>query len=133
MACTPAQLYALVNDVAAYPQWFDWCAGSRVIEQSETLMRAELTVTLVGLSVDFSTENELQPNAHIAMKLLKGPFSNFSGDWRFSPLGDTGCKVSLELNFDYAGPLGMAFGAAFGRLADQMVGDFVEVAKRVYA
>ncbi|MCB1636449.1 MAG: type II toxin-antitoxin system RatA family toxin, partial [Xanthomonadales bacterium] len=67
----------------------------------------------------------------IELELVDGPLNRLSGSWGFRALGD-GCKVALDLNFDYrAGLLDGAFRLGFERLANQLVDDFVRVARRV--
>ena len=65
------------------------------------------------------------------MQLVDGPFRELHGGWEFAALGDDGCKVSLALDFDYAGGL-MApiMRAGFEKLADRMVDEFCREAER---
>ena len=41
-----ARMFALVNDVPAYPRRFAWCEGAQVLEQSSDLMVARLELRL---------------------------------------------------------------------------------------
>ena len=41
---TPDQMFDLVADVRAYPQFLPWVVGSRVVSQSQTLITADLIV-----------------------------------------------------------------------------------------
>jgi ribosome-associated toxin RatA of RatAB toxin-antitoxin module len=50
-----ATMYQLVNDVASYPDFLPWCGGAQVLEQSETMMRASVTIAKAGLSQTFVT------------------------------------------------------------------------------
>ena len=42
-------LFDLVNDVKRYPEFLPWCSASQVLEESESLMRAELTLSLIHI------------------------------------------------------------------------------------
>jgi ribosome-associated toxin RatA of RatAB toxin-antitoxin module len=130
----PAQaLYDLVNDVAGYPQFLPWCAASVVLESSESEMRASLTVAKGGISQQFSTHNRLVSGKSIEMRLVEGPFSQLHGLWEFKALGDKACKISLDLTFDYAGPLVKAtLGPLFTQAANTMVDAFCQRAKQLY-
>jgi ribosome-associated toxin RatA of RatAB toxin-antitoxin module len=131
VARPPAALYALVNDVAAYPVRFDWCTGSEVIEQAEHRMLARLDVRVAGMPVSFTTRNTLTPVERIDLALAEGPFQRFSGTWTFDALGDAGCRVGLRLQFEMAGKLlGSALALGFTGLADRLVDDFCRVARR---
>lgn len=130
----PAQaLYDLVNDVASYPQFLPWCAASEVLEASESEMRASLTVAKGGISQQFSTHNRLVPGKSIEMRLVEGPFSQLHGLWEFKALGEKACKISLDLTFDYAGPLVKAtLGPLFTQAANTMVDAFCQRAKQLH-
>lgn len=130
----PAQaLYDLVNDVAGYPQFLPWCSAAEVLEVSETHMRASLSVAKGGLSQRFMTRNTLVPGRSIEMALEEGPFSQLHGLWEFKALGDKACKISLDMTFDYAGPLVKAtLGPLFNQAANTLVDAFCQRAKQLY-
>ncbi|MWV11700.1 type II toxin-antitoxin system RatA family toxin [Pseudomonas sp. R-28-1W-6] len=130
----PAQaLYDLVNDVASYPQFLPWCSASEVLAVSEVEMRASLTVAKGSLSQRFMTRNRLVPGQSIEMQLEEGPFSQLQGVWEFKALGDKACKISLDLTFDYAGPLVKAtLGPLFNQAANTLVDAFCQRAKQLH-
>jgi len=124
-----AHMFALVNDVAAYPRRFDWCDAASVIESSENRMVARLDLGLGALRTWFTTENTMSPPHHIDLRLVDGPFRRLSGRWEFHSLDESSCKVSLSLDFEpTVRLLGPALALGFQRLADRMVDDFVRVA-----
>ncbi|HEV2606842.1 MAG TPA: SRPBCC family protein [Xanthomonadaceae bacterium] len=130
VAQPPAVLYALVNDVNAYPRRFDWCTGSEVLEQSGQLMIARLDLRVAGIPVSFTTRNTLTPTSRIELALVDGPFQSFGGVWTFDALGDSGCRVGLRLQFAMAGKLlGSALALGFTGFADRLVDDFCRVAR----
>lgn len=130
----PAQaLYDLVNDVASYPQFLPWCSASEILEASETHMLASLEVAKGGIGQRFVTRNVLLPGQRIEMNLQEGPFTSLNGIWEFKALGDKACKISLDLTFDYAGPLVRAtLGSLFNQAANTMVDAFCQRAKQLY-
>lgn len=130
----PAQaLFDLVNDVASYPQFLPWCSASQVLEVSETHMVASLEVAKGSLSQRFVTRNTLVPGQRIEMNLQEGPFSRLHGVWEFKALGDKACKITLDLSFDYAGPLVRAtLGPLFNQATNTMVDAFCQRAKQLY-
>jgi len=130
----PAQaLFDLVNDVASYPQFLPWCRSSEVLEVSETHMLASLEVAKGSIGQRFVTRNVLQPGQRIEMNLQEGPFTSLNGVWEFKALGDKACKISLDLTFDYAGPLVRAtLGPLFNQAANTMVDAFCQRAKQLY-
>ncbi|PVZ12603.1 MULTISPECIES: type II toxin-antitoxin system RatA family toxin [unclassified Pseudomonas] len=130
----PAQaLYDLVNDVASYPQFLPWCSATTVIDSSATHMRASLEVAKAGLSQKLVTLNTLDPGQRIEMNLEEGPFTQLHGVWVFKPLGEKACKISLDLAFDYDGPIVRAtLGPLFNQAANTLVDAFCQRAKQLY-
>ena len=130
----PAQsLYDLVNDVARYPEFLPWCSASEILEVSEQHMLARLVVAKGGLSQQFVTRNLLVPSERIEMNLAEGPFKELHGVWQFKALNDKACKISLDLFFDYSGPLVKAsLGPQFNQAANTMVDAFCQRAKQLF-
>ncbi|WP_409420275.1 type II toxin-antitoxin system RatA family toxin [Pseudaeromonas sp. ZJS20] len=127
------EMYALVNDVVAYPQFLPGCVASRVISQSELTMVAEVSVAKAGINKQFTTKNTLVPGREILMELVEGPFRRLHGVWHFTPLDEAACKVALSLEFEFSSRLiETAFGAIFRELAGAMVKAFCQRAKEVY-
>ena len=126
-----ARMFALVNDVAAYPQRFDWCHAAEIMEQGSDRLVARLDLGFGGFRTWFTTDNTLLPPHHIDMSLRDGPFKRLQGHWRFHALDESACKVSLTLDFEpQSRLLGPALAIGMQGLADLMVDDFVREADR---
>ena len=126
-------MYKLVEAVPAYPQFLSWCTSTHVHEQRSDFQKASLTVVVAGIKQSFTTVNSLFAPERVEMRLFEGPFKNLQGEWRFIPLGEDGCKISLELDFEMAsGPMAKLFGKGFGKVADRLVDDFCKRAEKVY-
>ncbi len=124
-----AKMFALVNDIEAYPRRFDWCGSAQVLEADAARMVARLDLGLGTLTTWFTTENTMSPPHHIDMVLREGPFRKLTGRWQFHALDECACKVTLILDFEPSSKLlGPAFVLGFQSLADRMVDDFVRVA-----
>jgi len=130
VAQSPEKMFALVDDVCAYPRFFPWCEKGEVLSVEDNIKTARLHLKLAGLKTSFATRNERQEPTSISMQLAEGPFKHLSGQWRFDPLGDSGCKVSLALEFEAESRLfGSVLAKGFQAIADRMVDDFVRAAK----
>jgi ribosome-associated toxin RatA of RatAB toxin-antitoxin module len=124
-----ARMFALVNDIPAYPRRFDWCDKAQVLEQDDDHIVARLDLGLGALRTWFTTYNTLEPPHRIDMQLRDGPFRKLSGRWDFHALDESACKVTLTLDFEPSSRLlGPAMTLGFQALADRMVDDFVAVA-----
>lgn len=126
-------MYDLINDVLAYPQFLPDCNDSKIISQSENSMTAALKVSKGGVSKWFTTENTLEANKHVTLNLVDGPFKQLSGRWDLTELSDEACKITLNLEYEFSSKLlEMAFGKIFNNIANNMVQAFTERAKKVY-
>lgn len=127
------QMFDLVNDIEAYPQFMDGCTGAKILARGEDWLEARLELSKAGVSQSFITRNQLQPPASMSLELVDGPFKYLRGVWRFSPLGETACKISFELEFELQNRLlGMAVGKLFEGISNKQVDAFCTRAKQVY-
>jgi ribosome-associated toxin RatA of RatAB toxin-antitoxin module len=127
------QMFQLVNDVHAYPEFLPGCVGSQILSRDEHTMTAAVSVAKGGIRNQFTTANRLKPSHGIEIELVDGPFKALKGNWRFDALDDFACKVTLDLQFEFHNRVvAMAFGKIFNDLVGSMVQAFSERAKRVY-
>lgn len=120
------KLYDLINDIESYPQFLDGVVSAKIREQSDSEMVGELTLKKTGIQRTIVTRNKLTAPSRIEMTLEEGPLQSLRGVWQIKSLGDSGCKVSLDLSFEAGGGLkAIAFGAVFKQIADKMVESFV--------
>lgn len=130
---TPAEMYDLVADIEAYPEFLPWCSGARVEDKSEDDVTATIDIHKAGVEKSFTTHNRHQVKKMIEMRLVEGPFQRLDGYWRFDPLGDSACKVSLDLEFEFASRmLSMVVGPIFNQIANTLVDSFHRRAVDVY-
>jgi len=130
---TPAQMFALVNDVSRYPEFLPWCVGVRVEEVSATERIAMLKVAHGVLQTEFTTRNTLIADTQIDMRLTHGPFRDLMGAWRFDAIGTRGSRVHFKVEFEFKNRLtSAAFNAVFESLCGSIVDAFVTRAKKVY-
>lgn len=132
----PEEMYALVIDVPAYPQFLPWCDHATVVADDGQGMTAEIGIAFGGVRQTFTTRNLHTPAREVAMQLVDGPFSRLDGQWRFFPLGDgtqRACRVELLLNYGFDNAaLGRLVGPVFDRIAGSLVDAFVKRAEQVY-
>jgi ribosome-associated toxin RatA of RatAB toxin-antitoxin module len=126
-------MFRLVQDVPAYPEFLTWCLGSEVHEQTAEQQLATLVVKVSGITQKFTTRNRFVPGERLTLSLVDGPFRHLSGDWHFDALGDRGSKVTLVLSFDFSNRmLSSAFRRGFARIADRLVLEFSQRADDLY-
>ena len=134
---SPAQMYALVTDVEAYPQFLPWCSTAEVLQRHDDGVTARLGLSYMGLRQSFTTRNVQVPGSAVTLHLVDGPFSALEGQWLFHPLPRPGqepaCKIEFELRYDFASlPLELLVSPVFDRIADTFVDSFVKRAEQVH-
>ena len=127
------QVYALVEDIEAYPRFLPWCAGAEVIERDAGRTVATLKIGFKGVRQSLTTENSNHEGDSIEMRLLKGPFRRFSARWRFQPLAPRAARIEFTLEYEFANRvLARLLEPVFGHIADTMVRAFTRRADEIY-
>lgn len=123
---SPDQLFKLVGNVDAYPDFVPWIVGmrtwnARAAGEGITLVDAEAKVGFAFLKERFTTRVKRDANQNqIEVALISGPFRHLSNRWRFLP-DPKGCRVEFDIDFEFksrllAGLLSSNFGYAVDRL-----------------
>jgi ribosome-associated toxin RatA of RatAB toxin-antitoxin module len=130
---TAPQMFALVNDVARYPEFLPWCVGARVEDVADGERIAALKVARGVLQTEFTTRNTLQKDSQIHMQLMHGPFRELTGEWSFEAIGSRGSRVHFRVEFEFKNRLtAAAFNAVFEALCGTIVDAFVLRALTIY-
>lgn len=131
---SPAEMYALVNDVASYPKFLPWCRSSAVLNASGNIMTASVEIARGALNTTFTTKNALQKNKKITISLVDGPFKTLHGAWTFNALKHDGaCKIELDLEYRFdSGLMSIAAKPVFNQIANTLVDAFSKRAVQVY-
>jgi ribosome-associated toxin RatA of RatAB toxin-antitoxin module len=132
---SPREMFDLVVDVSAYPQFLPWCQRAEVLSQEAGVVTARLHLAYAGVRHAFTTRNTHVDGKSVGMGLVDGPFSHLDGIWRFLPIGPDGkaCKVEFELSYAFASrPLELVVSPVFDRIANTFVDAFVARAEQVH-
>ncbi|MEE9492954.1 MAG: type II toxin-antitoxin system RatA family toxin [Gammaproteobacteria bacterium] len=130
---SPTEMFELVNAIEIYPEFLPWCKRTKVLSRDNEEVKAAITLSKSGVEKTFTTSNRIQPGKMIEMKLIEGPFKRLGGFWRFDPLGDEGCKVSLDMEFEFSNRiLDRVIGPVFSQIANSLVDSFHKRAVEVY-
>jgi ribosome-associated toxin RatA of RatAB toxin-antitoxin module len=144
---SPREMYGLVTDVQAYPQFLPWCDRTEVVETHDDGVTARVHIAFAGVHQAFTTRNVHQAGASVTMCLVDGPFSKLEGTWRFTPLQKPGqagatpsdpvdapaCKVEFSLSYAFSSrALSLVVSPVFDRIANTFVEAFVKRAQEVH-
>ena len=133
----PEQLFALVGDVAAYPQFVPWITAMRTwnprVEGPVRTVDAEAQVGFSFLRESFATRVRCDSQAlTVDVGLLYGPFKQLRNHWKFLP-HSTGTSVEFSIEFAFKSRLldGLLV-ANLDRAANRLIGCFEDRARQVY-
>ena len=130
---TPVEMFNIVDDIDAYPQFLPWCGSASVLSRDEDQVKAKVEINHSGIRKSFTTLNHLQHGKMIEMELVNGPFKHLHGYWRFHQLGEDACKVTLDLEYEFSNKLlGLAIGPVFSQIANTLVDAFCHRADALY-
>jgi ribosome-associated toxin RatA of RatAB toxin-antitoxin module len=127
-------MFALVQDVPAYPQFLPWCPSTQVRPQTQPdVVDARIDIAYLGVRSHFATRNEHRFPDSIRLTLIDGPFRELQGQWSFLALGEDACKVTLVLEYRFApGLLGRVLAPVFEKVANSLIDAFAGRAQALY-
>ncbi|QLH42641.1 MAG: type II toxin-antitoxin system RatA family toxin [Coxiellaceae bacterium] len=130
---TAKQMFDLVNDVERYPEFIPSCNQVELLHRDTDEVKARIHFARGGFEKAFTTLNRLQTDKMIEIRLVEGPFKHLEGFWRFDPLPNESCQVTLDLEFEFSNKLlAIAFGPLFTQVANLLVDAFTKRAEQVY-
>lgn len=130
---SPQEMFKLVDDIEAYSEFLPWCGKAKEISRDLKTVEASLFISHSGLNKEFTTQNKNTAFEKIEMHLVNGPFKNLDGVWLFEPLGESACKVSLNLEFEFASKIvSVTLGPIFSKIANNLVDAFIKRADSIY-
>jgi ribosome-associated toxin RatA of RatAB toxin-antitoxin module len=144
---SPREMYGLVTDVQAYPQFLPWCDRAETLQTHDDGVTARLSIAFAGVHQAFTTRNTNHPCDMVTMRLVDGPFSALEGTWKFTPLQKpaaadgaapdpadaAACKVEFSLSYAFASKtLSLVVSPVFDRIANTFVEAFVKRAEQVH-
>lgn len=134
IARTVEQMFALVDRVEDYPKFLPWCGGTELLERTDAITAARIHINYHGIKAHFATENPKEAPYRMDIRLREGPFRHLEGGWRFTALGDAGCKVEFRLHYEFSSRvLEKALGPVFSHIVGSFVDCFVRRAHQIYA
>ena len=130
------QMFDLVLDVPAYPEFLPWCVATRVTSRDDAdpgQMVADMAVGFKMVQERYTSRITFEAPHHIHITDIGGPFKHLETDWRFRPNAD-GCDVDFEIDFAFNSKLlETVMGGVFTDAAHKMMQAFVTRAETVYA
>ena len=138
MPWSPAQLYALVADIARYPEFLPWCIGARirnrVQEGGKEIVTADVIVAYTVFRERFTSRVTLDPTKHsIDVAYVQGPFRNLVTKWFFEALPGNGCRIHFDMEFEFRSfALQALINAVFGKAFTKLMQAFIDRADELH-
>lgn len=129
------QIYELVADVAAYPQFLPWTQKARLRNVRETSFEADLVLGFQFVRETFTSRVTLTPGAYRvhAQGVGGGPFSKLVNDWQISPAGEAQCEVRFLVDFEIRNfALRRVIEPLYTQAQRQVIGAFESRAQALY-
>jgi coenzyme Q-binding protein COQ10 len=129
----PEQMFDLVADVKRYQEFLPWVAATRIREDSDTFMVADLVVGFRSLKETFTSRvNKRRPDS-ITIDYVEGPLKHLHNEWTFTADGKGGCDIDFFVDFAFRSRIFEAIaGQMFDRALRRMIGAFEERAHQLY-
>jgi coenzyme Q-binding protein COQ10 len=129
---TPEQLFDLVADVGHYQEFLPWVAATRIREDSETEMVADLIVGFKALKETFTSRVKKTRPLEIEIDYVEGPLKFLHNHWKFRAVPG-GSEVDFCVDFAFRNRIFEALaGQMFDRALRRMIGAFEERAAVLY-
>lgn len=136
---TPDQLFRLVGDVEAYPDFVPWIGAmrtwnKRALSEGVDSLDAEAAVGFSFLKERFATRVRRDAvDKQIDVHLLSGPFRRLVNRWRFLDAGHGQTRVEFDIEFQFKSRLLEALlRANFAHAVDRLMGCFEARAESLY-
>ena len=129
---SPDQMFDLVADVKRYQEFLPWVAATRIREDSETEMVADLIVGFKALKETFTSRVKKSRPGQIDIDYVEGPLKFLHNHWKFRAVPG-GTEVDFCVDFAFRNRIFEALaGQMFDRALRKMIGAFEERAAVLY-
>jgi len=117
---TPERCFEVLTDYERLPEWQGAVRSARVLERDEqgrgSVVEYEVDAKLK--TVRYRLRQVYDAPHRLASEYLGGDFRDFSGEWRFEPIGDGRTRAELDLKID---PGRFVPGPVRGAIADAVM------------
>jgi coenzyme Q-binding protein COQ10 len=133
------QLFALVGDVMAYPEFVPWIISMRTwnardLGEGTETVDAEAGIGFSFLKERFSSRVRRDASARrIDVTLLSGPFKRLANRWEFFEAEGGGTRVEFDIDFQFKSRLlETLLTANFAHAVDRLMTCFEDRARTLY-
>ncbi len=127
------QIFDLVANVEAYPEFLPWVISARTISRKENGFIADLAVGYKFLSDSYRSEVILHPHHRIDVLYVNGPFKYLNNHWNFTQVDEKHVEVDFYIDFEFkSGLLQNMMQTVFSEVVKRMIQAFEKRAAEIY-
>jgi coenzyme Q-binding protein COQ10 len=131
---TCSQWFALVADIERYPAFLPGWDSVRILHSGDSKLQVEQRLRLGPLELQFESTAELQHCNRILITSNDPLFREMTIDWRFKPLAEDHCEVSVEMTLLLrSGLLRFPLEKILGHSSSQLLWLFENRARSLYS
>ncbi|ALJ12995.1 type II toxin-antitoxin system RatA family toxin [Sphingopyxis macrogoltabida] len=127
------QMFAMVSDIAHYPDFLPWVIALRIRSESEEEAVADMIVGFKGLRESFSCRVHKQRPSDVSVSYIDGPMRHLSNEWHFEPTEEGCCRVDFMVDFSFRSRVFETLaGQMFDKALRKMIAAFEARADELY-
>ena len=134
---TAKEMFDLVADISAYPEFLPWCAAARVRKEMQRgevkQIEADLVISFKVFREKFGSRVLLDTSNYvIETDYIDGPFRYMHSVWSFENC-EEGCEVKFDVDFEFKNAmLQSIIGLVFNDAMQRIVRAFERRASELY-
>ncbi|MFZ5538352.1 MAG: SRPBCC family protein [Pseudomonadota bacterium] len=131
----PAEVaFDVIEQAEHYPQFIPGCTRAEILERTDDMVAARLTLRFAGVPIQLVTRNPKRRPEWLKLRMVEGPFRRFDGEWSLTPLKPDACRIEFTLSCELGDALLLGLAAPIvRRYTDAMVDAYVARAERIAA
>ena len=128
------ELYDVVIDVEAYPEFLPWCLSAKIIKKIDNNnFDAELKVGYKAIDEKYISRIRAKYGKKINSKAISGPFKVLDSTWIFINTGKKKCSVEFMIEYEFKSFfLDKVMGNLFKKATLKMLNAFEQRARYLY-
>ena len=128
------ELYEVVIDVEAYPEFLPWCLSATIIKKIDNNnFDAELKVGYKAIDEKYISRIRAKYGEKINSKAISGPFKVLDSTWIFIDSGKKKCNVEFMIEYEFKSFfLDKVMGSLFKKATIKMLDAFEQRARYLY-
>jgi ribosome-associated toxin RatA of RatAB toxin-antitoxin module/CRP-like cAMP-binding protein len=124
--------FDVIEQAEHYPQFIPGCTGAEILERTDQIVAARLSLRYAGVTIQLVTRNPKRRPDWLKLRMVQGPFRRFEGEWNLTRLKPDACRIEFTLHCELGEALLVGLAAPIvRRFTDAMVDAYVARAEAI--